>query len=53
MLVEDEATLRAALFEHLDSAGYTVSAARNGAEALKMFADLGAIDVVVTDIVVR
>ena len=51
LLVEDEAALRDALLEHLVMAGYSVSTAPNGDEALKIFNELGSIDVIVTDIV--
>ena len=51
LLVEDESALRDALLEHLVMAGYSVSTAPNGDEALEVFTEHGSIEVVVTDIV--
>jgi CheY-like chemotaxis protein len=52
LLVEDEEIVRAVVREVLETAGYTVLAARHGRQALEVWAEHGdAIDVVVSDVV--
>lgn len=51
LLVEDEEELRFSLAEHLRLAGYNVTVAQNGDEALDLFMRERFCDVVVTDIV--
>jgi CheY-like chemotaxis protein len=52
LVVEDEAEVRAVLRETLESAGYTVLTAGNGAEAIELSASHpGSIDLLLTDVV--
>ena len=52
LLVEDEAALRAAISEFLESHGYCVVSAANAAEALRVASDYdGVIDLLLTDLV--
>ena len=50
LVVEDEPGIRLALGRALGRGGYGVVAAANGAEALRLLAEHGEIDVVVTDL---
>jgi PAS domain S-box-containing protein len=51
LLVEDEEKLREAGCEILESLGYRVLAAMDGAEALRLYRSEGGVDLVVTDLV--
>ncbi|HEY6273654.1 MAG TPA: PAS domain S-box protein [Terriglobales bacterium] len=51
LLVEDEAELRSANAEFLTSIGYSVICANSGPEALKLAREAGAIDLVISDVV--
>ena len=50
LVVEDEAGIRLALSRALTREGYDVLTAANGAEALRLTAERGEVDVVVTDL---
>ncbi|MEQ1762449.1 MAG: PAS domain S-box protein [Pyrinomonadaceae bacterium] len=51
LLVEDEELVRTLLTQILESLGYNVRTAVDGANALKVFAEAGDIDLVITDVV--
>jgi PAS domain S-box-containing protein len=51
LLVEDDDSLRALTERILERNGYAVTAAGNGAEALALTADLGELDLLLTDVV--
>jgi PAS domain S-box-containing protein len=51
LLVEDETALRAAARRMLQGAGYRVLEARHGEDALEVVANEGAVDLLVTDVV--
>jgi two-component system, cell cycle sensor histidine kinase and response regulator CckA len=51
LLVEDEVELRSANAEFLTSIGYSVICASSGPEALKLAREAGAIDLVISDVV--
>ena len=51
LLVEDESALRAAARRMLEGAGYRVLEARHGEDALDVLAQEGAVDILVTDVV--
>ena len=53
LLVEDEPAIRSSLRTILEDAGYQVRDAGSGAEALAVYRDGPAIDIVVTDVVMR
>ncbi len=51
LVVDDEAGVRTLLQELLVSAGYNVRVAADGQEALKLLAQMGALDLIITDLV--
>ena len=50
LIAEDEPTIRASMVDWLEDAGYVVTAASSGDEALRMIDGPGQVDIVVTDI---
>jgi PAS domain S-box-containing protein len=51
LLVEDEVELRNTNAEFLESIGYSVTCAGNGVEALRLLKSIGAVDLVISDVV--